>query len=145
MSEDRFDRTLSEALTHDEETASPQFTAEVLARIEQPRSRLPLLRRPALATGLAVVLIAIGVTLGVGFKGRIESPSPAVSEREQLVREYRELEQELARLRQLADESRPVLYLGGDETFDVMYDLGGYENLPEANAVRPVSLPPDRG
>ena len=145
MNRDPLDRELSEALQQQTDTASPGFTAGVLARIEQRPRRSIWLRHPALAAATAMVLLALGVTLGLNFGGRTTTTPEVADERERLLLEYSELQRELDLIRQLADESRPVLYLGGDETLDVMYDLRGYEDLMPTGGVRPASLPPDRG
>lgn len=142
---DAIDRALSEALTQDTETASAGFTSGVLARIEERRDRRPLLGRPSLVAAAAAIVLAVGIALGLGFGDR-QGAAPAVAaERERLLQEYSELQRELDQIRQLADESRPVLYLGGNETLDVVYDLRGYEDRLATSGVRPASLPPDRG
>ena len=142
MSRDPLDRELSQALRQQTDAASPGFTAAVLARIEHRPRRSLMFRYPALAAAAAMILVALGVTLGLNLG---ERPSEIADERQQLLREYTELQRELDQIRQLADESGPVLYLGGDETFEVMYDLRGYEDPRSTSGVRPASLPPDRG
>ena len=92
-----------------------------------------------------MLLLVLGITLGLNFGGA-PTPAPDVAdERDRLIHEYMELQRELDQIRQLADESRPVLYLGGDETFDVLYDLRAYDDSGATGGVRPASLPPDRG
>jgi len=144
VNRDPLERELSEALRQQTEGASPGFTAAVLARLERRPRRSLMLRHPALAAATAMVLLALGITLGLNYGPRTTS-TPDVAQRQRLRLEYSELQRELDQIRRLADESAPVLYLGGDETFEVMYDLRGYEDLMATSGVRPASLPPDRG
>ncbi|MGB6363659.1 MAG: hypothetical protein WBG64_13400, partial [Thermoanaerobaculia bacterium] len=48
--------------------------------------------------------------------------------------EHESLQQDLARLRSLAEEERPVMYLGGTDQIDLVLDLASVE--------RPVPLAP---
>ena len=152
MTDFDLDRELSRALREPTEEASPGFTARVVRDLEGRRAPAPWasggrLLRPALA---GAVLLAAGFVVGGLMQDRTATSSQAddrtarIEAREQLRREYRELQEELARIQSLASEQSPVLYLGGDESFDLVYDLAEYQTGRTHDGVRPASLP-DRG
>lgn len=151
MSDYDLDLELRRALRSSPEEASANFTQQVLAhREDRPRNRR-WAPRPALATA-AVLLFVIGGAAGLMVTrqtvthpmGDLESDLEQASQKEQLLDEYRALERELEQLRRLASEQTPVLYLGGDEDFDLMYDLADYQAGRSQESIRPASLP-DRG
>ena len=144
MSRDPLERELTRALRDSSETASPAFTASVLSRLEGRVRRAPFIRRPALAYAAALLLFVLGTTVGLRVRDQRASHT-AANERQELIREVLELQQELAEVRELANQATPVLYLGGNESLDLMYDLRDYENLIGAGDYRPASLPPNRG
>lgn len=111
--------------------AGDRFTEGVLDRLGEP---VPARRLPApLHLAAAALLVAVGL-LGALAAGRLlpgADPSPAAlveARRETLEAERARLAAELAELRrlttELAEESTPVLYLGGDEEVDLVLDLG---------------------
>lgn len=124
--------------------ASPGFTGRVLSRLDRRDHRerggwaglWPRLALPAAA--LAATLGAVAVTQQV----RAERVRSEAAEARQLLDEIRDehgrLEEDLRELHQLAAE--PVLYLGGDDDFDLVVDL---ERLPEP-AATPASNPAPR-
>ena len=153
MTPDSFDREITKALNETVDRASPEFTGSVISDLgtrgdlaSRGGSR-SFVMRPLLAAAAAVVLFVLGVTLGARVQtwrsGSYELALEEVTEREQMLREYIQLQQELDRVRQLASESSPVLYLGGDETFDVLYDLGEYGRQSNNPDIRPASLSTD--
>lgn len=138
---DRFVERLRAALRAEPARASDHFTASVLSRLDRPRRlRFPLPRLAALAAATLAVAAGLVVWRGDGSASRAEADAAA---RRQLIEEYRQIETELHEIRRLADESDPVLYLGGDEKFDLVYDLESYESGSKGD-VRAASLP-DRG
>jgi hypothetical protein len=144
VSNESFDHEISKALNQSTETASAGFTGEILERlVERPGFR-PLYRRPAFAAAVALGLFVLGALIGVTARDRNELQATA-TQREQLIREVMALQRELDEVRALADEATPILYLGGNETVDLLYDLRDYDDLLEAGGYRPASLPPDRG
>ena len=132
-----FKDELRNRLREDTETASPGFTRSVLARIEERPERAWFVLRPRLAMAAAVVLIALGAALGTQFGEQVPTAS---ARRAQLLREYQEIQSELEQIQRLADDSGPVLYLGGDETVDVLFDLSSYV---DSKNIRPASLSTD--
>ena len=140
MNDNQFDHELSRALRTGPEEVSPEFNRRVLARLEEPSRRRPL-RRPAFAAA-ALLVLALGASIAL----RLER-APQIdqaTQREELLEEYRALELELQQIRQLTSQRQPSLYLGGDESFDLMYDLAAYQNDRSNERARPASLP-DRG
>ncbi len=121
--------------------ASPGFTGRVLSRLDQPagRSERADLRRPGrwglpwprLALPAAALAVAFGA-VAVTHQVRTERVRSEAAEVRQLLDEIRHehgrLEDDLRELDHLAAE--PVLYLGGDDDFDLVVDLG---RLPEAS------------
>ncbi len=145
MNDFDLDGELKRALRDTHEEASAGFTARVVRRLDDPPARARWNPRPALA---AASLLAVGLLAGsmIDFGAApTEAPVETVraDPREELRREYRALEEELAQIRELATEQTPVLYLGGDDSFDLVYDLAEYPG-GTANGMRPASLP-DRG
>lgn len=142
MSRVDLDTELRRVLRSSSDEASPDFNRHVLKRLARRRPPRPLLLRPAFAVGAVALVLVTGLV--VLTASRQSSGLEEAARREQLLDEYQALEVELEQLRRLASESAPVLYLGGDETFDVMYDLAAYRQGPPADTIRPASLP-DRG
>jgi hypothetical protein len=125
------------------ERAGADFTARVLARLDEPppRRRLPLAAigvAAAAALGLALVAGPLR-TGGERAESRREAAAEARRLLEELQREHRALASELDAL---AAEP-PVIYLGGDEEVDLVLDLS---RVPAAAPpeVRGASLAGDR-
>jgi hypothetical protein len=135
-----FKHELRARLRQDPERASPDFTRTVLERIEQRPQRAWILLRPRLAMAAALVLLALGAILGARLGE--QAPEP-VADREQLVREFMEMQAELEQIRHMAEDSSPVLYLGGDESVDVLFDLRNYDTYVGSSNIRPASLSTD--
>ena len=116
------DRELDRLLANlPRETASPGFSRRVLEQLDAPaRARG---RRPWLAVVVAAAAAAI-LALGLWLLPR-PAPEPSLVETRALREEHRQLMAELealkASLRQ--SETAPVLYLGGNESVDLVLDL----------------------
>ncbi|HSF18389.1 MAG TPA: hypothetical protein VLK65_22860 [Vicinamibacteria bacterium] len=112
--------------------ASAGFTTTVMAKLDRSRARRTR-RRALLAFGAALAL-------GSGVLLTNRNDQTKTAERvEQLRREYRELESELAKLRRLATELEPVLELGGTEQVDFVLDLRQVGEEGTAAKAEPVS------
>lgn len=135
------DDELRRALREWPEEASPGFNRRLLERLGERPRRGRLRLRPAVAASCGALLLALTL-LGTLSPQRPFEADPAVP-REELLSEYRALEMELEQLRRLASEP-PVLYLGGDETFDLVFDLADYRQVGREETARPAVLP-DRG
>lgn len=119
------------------ETAPPEFTRDVLRRLDEPR---PKRRRvtwstwklAAAATALTLA-VGLGVVLGLDLWPSPEptrpavvtssSPAPARARLETLRNEHRRLAQEMEELRELLRDDEPFVYLGGDEQVDFVYGI----------------------
>jgi hypothetical protein len=132
-----FEQELRSRLREDPEKASPGFTRSVLARVDERPQSSWLTISPQLAAAAAVVLLLVGGLIGARFGPQ---PEETASDREQLLREYIAMQSELQQIRRLADDTGPVLYLGGDESVEVLYDLRDYV---DSNNIRPASLSTD--
>jgi len=111
---------------------SDGFTGRVLAGLEG---------RPRRTAGPGTVGWAVAAALLVGallVGGLQVERQHAAGERAtraaQLRSEHQSLQQDLTRLRSLAEEERPVMYLGGTDQIDLVLDLASVE--------RPVPLLP---
>ena len=134
----RLDRTdrLSQALQGLEGApVSEGFTARVLSGLEARDAR----RRRRRNLGALVATAGLALLVGAGAlllrqpEARMAEtathPAPPAGDRtgdrtaEAILREHRRLVQELDRLRALADETSPVLYLGRSRDYDLVLDL----------------------
>lgn len=132
--------------------ASPGFTRRVLSRCERSRLPLSLLRSLRPAPVVAVVL-ALALAIAVPFvlpvaDGPESAPAAAGSRfaearpvgaraaeprREQLRAERARLAAELEELKRLAASPDPVLYVGGDDRYELVLDV---ERMAAARADR---------
>lgn len=118
------------------ERAAPGFTRRVLAGIDRrPASALRTaldpggarshrLRLAAASAVTALVLagaVALALTLSTPRRERASEPERAVRLRT-LAAERDRLADELAEIRRLSREPLPVVYLGGDESVDLVVD-----------------------
>jgi hypothetical protein len=116
--------------------AGADFTARVLARLDEPPRRRPphpiplgrLAMAGLAATAALVVALAAGPLrpgAGEGAQRRLRA-AEARRLLEELRREHRALASELDALA----EEEPVLYVGGDEEVDLVLDLSRVPVLP---------------
>ena len=137
----------------------------VRVRAEERRRRF----RPWLLAAAAAALVASGLLVRSGWNGAVteeplvaEAPAPAepvvagapadpdLQEFEEIVREYRQLAEELDAMRRLGGDSAegPILRIGGDEDVDLFLDLESYLDPPSrppgASLVVPASNRPRR-
>lgn len=119
------DRQLSQLLaTLPRETTSEDFTARVLQRIETSPAKATILRWPGpIPLWAAAALFFIALTFGGREAWHRHQRQETIARYEALRAEHTALESELRRLRRLAVKTRPVLYLGGDESVEYVVDL----------------------
>lgn len=99
--------------------AGEGFTRSVMARLERPARR----RRAALGWAVAAAAVAVLAALVLPLRPRPVPPAELAERAEALRREHDALLRELENLRELADETAPVLYLDSDERYDYVVDL----------------------
>ena len=98
----------------------PDFTARALDRFDRPSAAR---RVGPLAWGLGGALAAATLAAGLWI-ARPEPPPRAAAERlDRLLAEHRELAREVAALRAASESAAPVLYLDGDDDYDLVLDL----------------------
>lgn len=136
------DERLTQALRElPPERASPGFTSRVLARLDEPEAhpREMRLSRLSLAAVAAAALL-VAVALGARHDRLPGSGGDAAEARallEEIRAEHERLERELSEL-EAASSGAPVLYLGGDESVDLVLDVGRVPERP-AGRVQPAS------
>ena len=144
MNEDSISAAL-ESLPRD--AAGPSFTAGVLRRLDREARQPPPARWTLMAATAAVLLTAGG--LGWQEWQQHKSQRQARIQLESMLAEQQALRAELRSLLQLAEEARPIVYLGGNEKVDLVLDLarlksqGGLRLGGAATAeARPAAAPP---
>ncbi len=116
------------------EGASTDFTDRVLRGLA---TRGPA-RRPALRWSLAAAATALVLLAGLlGLSQRQREQGALATRAQQLREEHRQLQDELTALRQVVDENPSVIYLGGNESVDLVFDLAPVASRPEAGRARP--------
>lgn len=127
MEDEDIRRLMAQLVELPRERARAGFTAAVLRRLDGPA------RRPAPTGRLAwaaAALLAVAVAAGGWEAGQWRERRDAAEAR-RLVAEIKGEHARLAReVRELRDERRPLVYLGGDESVDVVVDLSRVEPSP---------------
>ena len=129
--DERLERELSRL---PRQTASEGFTRSVLDELD--RRRRPGSRIPDLSLWGAVTAAAILMLAGLGYAYQQKRAADRAYEREVEVLQstYQELLQEVAAIRQEVEQPAPLLYLGGDESTDLVVDLNqAFDDLPAAS------------
>ena len=103
--------------------ASADFTARVMERLDRPASRpAPMVRRLAWAAAAAAMVVGV-----VGWGAwRLERNRAEQADRAALAElrlEKLQFQRDLASLRQMTSDAPPVLYLGGDDSVDLVWDV----------------------
>jgi hypothetical protein len=139
-----FDRELARALRDSRDGASAGFTRRVLSDLERGSRRRGRAVAPLLAAAALLLVLAALPSLRRASLPGPESVQPQSERRAELLREYRALQRELEEIRSIVEQQQPVLYLGGDEDFDILYDLAAYPADGPVGGAQPAALP-DRG
>jgi hypothetical protein len=112
--------------------ASEGFTDRVLTGIvERPRRRTG---SGVVGWSIAAALLLVALVVGGLEVEHQHAAAERATRAAKLRSEHQSLQLELVRLRDLAEEDRPMMYLGGTDQVDLVLDLTSME--------RPVPLPP---
>ena len=121
------------------EHASDGFTRKVVTGLESRRQVGHRARRQlrwALAAASVSLLVLVGA-LALEEHQRQRSLRAFAQRAEKLRQEQRLLHEELAALRRVVDEHQPVVYLGGNDRVDLVYDLAPVAARTAALQVQP--------
>lgn len=111
---------------------SDGFTGRVLAGLAgRPRRAT---KSGAVGWAVVAALLLVGLLIGGRQIEQQHAAGARATRAAELLSEHESLQQDLARLRSLAEEERPVMYLGGTDQIDLVLDLTSVE--------RPVPLAP---
>ena len=107
------------------ESPGDDFTKRVLAAYDRREDRSWALNwTPRWSWSMvAILLLVIGFLVGSNFRSTRSGNAIQITQSDQLKARHRALEDELARIRYLSAQTAPVLYLGGEENYDVVFDL----------------------
>jgi hypothetical protein len=111
------------------EEPSFDFTNRVLARVDGVSAREP---RKRSATFVLVGAALLGAVLSQGYLRERYQRSQAAARVRELRDEYRELQNELEKIRTLTRELEPVLDLGGTKDVEFVFDLRHLNKQREA-------------
>ena len=116
------------------EKASDQFTARILSRLETPQRRFPALpgRLLAAAATLAVI-VAVPWLDDLRDRRRIAEIRQSAAN---LRRESTVLEHQMEQMRERYDR-QSVIYLGGDDSVDLVLDMRPLTRRPGNRDIRP--------
>lgn len=101
--------------------ASPDFTRQVLARLDERAALRPGPGHPKRLLALAAATLA--AALLSSYLAAWYERSRTAERIESLRSEYRELREELDKVRALADQLEPVWRLGGTDDVEFVFDL----------------------
>ena len=123
------------------ETASDQFTARVLSRLEPPQRRFPaLLGRLLAAAATLAVIIAVPWLDDLRDRRQIAEIRQNAAN---LRRDSADLERQMDQMRERYDR-QSVIYLGGDDSVDLVLDMRPLTRRPGSRDIQPAGRRADR-
>ena len=102
---------------------SEEFTAGLLTRIDTATKVPSRLNRNVVWTLAALLIVAIGITLGSSSYRHSQRQAQELQQLEALRARYTQLKTDVAGLKRSAANSPAVVYLGGNESYDLVIDL----------------------
>ena len=125
--------------------ASAGFTGQVLSQLDErvstAMSRAVAERKRRIFAAAAALVVGIGVTTWFGYDRWLgASDGRGTATRVERIRsEYREIQGEIQKLRELANELSPMLELGGNEELGFVFDIRE-PNATRQSETQPASL-----
>ena len=145
MTENEYNSEISNLLSRlPRETPGDSFTNRALAAYDQRQDRgwaLTSIARWSWSVA-AILLLVLGFVAGAGLRSKNIEPLSQVTQSTLLKARHRALEEELASIRELSARTAPVLYLGGEESYDLVLDLSTLIDEQMGQELQPVSLQP---
>lgn len=102
---------------------SEKFTASLLTRIDTGTKVPSRFYRNIGWTVATLLIFAIGITLGSSSYRRSQRQAQELQQLEALRARYTQLKTDVAGLKRSAANSPAVVYLGGNESYDLVIDL----------------------
>ena len=126
------------------EIPGDNFTHRVLVAYDQREARpwtLSTTARWSWAVA-AILLVVLGFAAGASLRSSGSRSSTQIARSTQLKARHRALEEELERIRDLSAQSAPLLYLGGQENYDLVLDLTSLIDEAMPRDAQPPSMQP---
>jgi hypothetical protein len=123
--------------------ASPGFTDRVLEGLARRKAKRRLRNQLTLSAATAAVLALMVGALFVNQSGGGLTSEEIAREARLLQQEHAQIRSDLEALSASAREAAPVLYLGGDDDFDLVLDLAPIiaQSAPSATAATSTANP----
>jgi hypothetical protein len=145
MSGNQTDQEISSILSRiPREAVGESFTNRVLAAYDSRSNRGPKLSSTARWSWAvaAVLLLMIGFIAGSSFRSKNPGAATQITQSRLLKARHRALQEELASIRDLTAASAPVLYLGGEEDYDLVLDLSPMIEAQLLQQAQPATVQP---
>ncbi len=107
--------------------ASPEFTNQVMAKLQQPRAAAEISAWRPLLAAAAVFAVVLLVANWQRPSGRQQLPTISISS---IAAEHQQLSKEFDSLRALSQSGRPVLRVDGNDQVDFVVGLNEISQLP---------------
>ena len=127
-------------------TPSENFTARTLTALDGRTGTTRATARALAWTGVVMLLMGTLVVLGYGLERQRAADRAYRQQVEELESRYQQLLEEVTSVRREVTTPETRIYLGGDESLDLVLDLGQVQ--PQADpgrdvrSIRPASLEP---
>lgn len=110
--------------------ASEGFTRGVLGRLDRAEPEILALPRILRYAVAGAALVGVGFVIGANYRAGKAAEEVSAARAQALRAETTQLLHELETLHELAQETIPVYYLGGDEKTDLLLDVGAWMQPP---------------
>ncbi|MEE8368654.1 MAG: hypothetical protein V3S30_10100 [Thermoanaerobaculia bacterium] len=126
------------------ESPGEPFTIRAMAAYDQRQDRrwAPTTTARWSWSAAAVLLLVLGFVAGSRFSSEHPESNTQLTQSQSLLARHRALEEELSRIRELNAQTAPVLYLGGEENYDLVFDLSTLINRELHREAQPAAVRP---